>query len=66
MKVETHKKVKVETQIDQSDNKLAELVLKGVNLLLSKCPYKMPEVSRLIEEETHVLFTLTHHEAFKI
>jgi hypothetical protein len=48
--------------LEQEDNKVAELVLKGVNLLMSKCSEQLfdstgaasgtAEMRRLIEEET--------------
>lgn len=58
---------------------MAELVLKGVNILMSKCSSQLfdsdavagsesssAEMRRLIEEETFSLFTLSHHEVFRI
>lgn len=57
---------------------MAELVLKGVNILMSKCSQQLfdsdatgcesssAEMRRLIEEETFSLFTLSHHEVFRI
>ena len=54
---------------------MAELVLKGVNVLMSKCSAQLfdstgadssVEMRRLIEEETYSLFLLSHHEVFRI
>jgi hypothetical protein len=55
-------------EIGQEDNKVAELVLKGVNILVTKCSNDVisTELKQLIEEETDVLFKLTHHDVFRI
>ena len=59
-------------KLDQSNNRVAEIVLKGVNVLMVKCQdldlmsSSNSELRRLIEEETNILFQLTHHESFKI
>jgi ribosome biogenesis protein MAK21 len=64
-------------ELDQEDNKVAELVLKGVNILVTKCSQQLfgnmssgsdssKEIARLIEEETNSLFRLSHHEVFRI
>lgn len=62
--------------LDQEDNKVAELVLKGVNILMSKCSDQLfdsmggesssAEMRRLIEEETMSIFRLAHSEVFRI
>ncbi|TNV85590.1 hypothetical protein FGO68_gene17657 [Halteria grandinella] len=67
------------SELEQEDNKVAELVLKGVNILMSKCSAQLfdsdavsgsesssAEMRRLIEEETFSLFTLSHHDVFRI
>lgn len=65
------------SELEQEDNKVAELVLKGVNTLMSKCSEQLfdsestgessaAELRRLIDEETFSLFTLTHHDVFRI
>ena len=63
-------------ELEQEDNKIAELVLKGVNILVTKCSAQLfgqytndasgVEMRRLIEEETNSLFRLSHHEVFRI
>lgn len=62
------KKSKPNDDLEQQDNKIAELVLKGVNTLMVKCSNftSNAELKKLIEEETNVLFKLTHHEVFRI
>ena len=58
--------------LEENDNKVAEIVLKGVNVLMTKCEgfddmiRTNQDLRSLIEEETNVLFQLTHHTAFKI
>lgn len=63
-------------ELDQEDNKVAELVLKGVNILMAKCSEQLfdstggesssAEMRRLIEEETMSLFRLAHHDVLRI
>ena len=63
-------------ELEQEDNKIAELVLKGVNILVTKCSAQLfghytndasgIELRRLLEEETNSLFRLSHHEVFRI
>lgn len=70
------KATKHDEGLEQEDNKVAELVLKGVNILMSKCSAQLfdseggesssAEMRRLIEEETASIFRLAHHDVFKI
>eukprot|EP00347_Sterkiella_histriomuscorum_P015659 403356183 len=59
-------------KVDESNNKIAEIVLKGVNVLMLKCQGldltspSNSELRKIIEEETNILFLLTHHSSFKI
>ena len=60
-------------ELKETDNKVAELVLKGVNILMTKSSDSLDlmsphnsELKKMIEDETNVLFMLTHHSAFKI
>ena len=73
---ENAKKKPTAGDLDQEDNKIAELVLKGVNILVTKCSAQLfgqytndaagIELKRLIEEETNSLFRLSHHDVFRI
>ena len=66
------KQVKANGDIDQSENKIVEQVLKGINVLMthSKAELAMggkdSELKKLLEEEMNMLFKLTHHNVFRI
>lgn len=52
---------------------MAELVLKGVNILMNRCKIgrtvltdENSELHKMLEDETNVLFKLAHHNVFRI
>ena len=54
-------------EIDDEDNKVIELVLKGVNIILLKSGHQVDaDLRKVLEEQTNLLFKLTHHKVFRI
>jgi len=53
------------TDLDEEDNKVIELVLKGINHILLKAA-DAKELHTIIQEQSDMLFKLTHHKVFKI
>jgi len=63
-----HQFISKDSQLSES-NKVADLVLKGINILVNKCSLlksKNAEVKEVLEKETDALFKMTHHEVFRI
>jgi len=52
--------------VDEEDNKVIELVLKGVNVIMQKCNQNNDDLKEILEEQTNLLFRLSHHKVFKI
>ncbi len=53
--------------VDEEDNKVIELVLKGINVVLLKSSSKLDtQLKNLLETQTNLLFKLTHHKVFRI
>ena len=54
-------------QVDEEDNKVIELVLKGINVVLLKSSSSIDDdLKELLEKQTNLLFKLTHHKVFRI
>jgi len=54
-------------EISEEDNKVIELVLKGINIVMIKSSTKMDaQLKELLEKQTNLLFKLTHHKVFRI
>lgn len=55
-------------EVDQEDNKVLDLVLKGVyTVMLKSQSMKIDhDVKKMIEAQINILFKLTHHKVFKI
>ena len=54
-------------EVSEEDNKVIELVLKGINVVLVKSNTKMDaNLKELLEKQTNLLFKLTHHKVFRI
>ena len=54
-------------EVDEEDNKVIELVLKGINIVMVKSNTRMDEeLKSLLEKQTNLLFKLTHHKVFRI
>ena len=54
-------------EVSEEDNKVIELVLKGINIVLSKSSTQMDDkLKELLENQTNMLFKLTHHKVFRI
>lgn len=56
-------------EVDEEDNKVLELVLKGVYTVMAKASSSLKhdtELKSLIEKQIMILFKLTHHKVFKI
>ena len=53
--------------IDEEDNKVIELVLKGVNIILMKTANTVDsDLNRVLDQQIDILFRLTHHKVFRI
>lgn len=53
--------------IDEEDNKVIELVLKGVNIILIKSAKEVDsDLNRVLDQQIDILFRLTHHKVFRI
>jgi hypothetical protein len=52
--------------VDEEDNKVIELVLKGINILLLKSSGDSSELQAIITQQTDLLFKLSHHKVFRI
>ena len=54
-------------EVDDEDNKVIELVLKGVNIILLKSGSRVDaDLRKVLTEQTNLLFKLTHHKVFRI
>ena len=55
-------------EVDQEDNKVLDLVLKGVYTVMLKSQSMEidHDVKKMIEAQINILFKLTHHKVFKI
>ena len=54
-------------EVDEEDNKVIELVLKGINIVMIKSSSRMDaQLKSLLEKQTNLLFKLTHHKVFRI
>lgn len=54
-------------EVSEEDNKVIELVLKGINIVMIKSNTKMDnQLKELLEKQTNLLFKLTHHKVFRI
>lgn len=66
------KAIKDNGDIDDQDNKLVELILKGVNILMLQSKQDLGiggskgALRSLLEAEMDTLFKLTHHSVFRI
>tara|TARA_B110000285_G_scaffold234272_1_gene310633 strand:- start:3009 stop:3251 length:243 start_codon:yes stop_codon:yes gene_type:complete len=67
------RQIKANGDIDEEDNKLVEVILKGVNILMQKSKGDLrmgsnsgQELKKLLDEEMATLFKLTHHNVFRI
>ena len=66
------KQIKANGDIDQSENKIVEQVLKGINVLMTHSKAELAlggkesELKKLLEDEMNMLFKLTHHNVFRI
>ena len=71
-KMKKIKQLKNNGDIDESDNKIVELILKGVNILMVSSKQDLTiggssgELRGILEEEMNTLFKLTHHNVFRI
>jgi hypothetical protein len=60
-------KVEKAGEVDEEDNKVIELVLKGVNIIMSKSTNTVDsDLSKVIDNQIDILFKLTHHRVFRI
>ena len=54
-------------EVSEEDNKVIELVLKGINVVMLKSNTKLDQqLKDLLERQTNLLFKLTHHKVFRI
>ena len=67
LKMEREAKKNKKGEVDEEDNKVIELVLKGINTVLLKSSSQLDsQLKQLLENQTNLLFKLTHHKVFKI
>jgi hypothetical protein len=61
-------KVEKAGDVDEEDNKVIELVLKGVNIILQKSSSNVvdDDLRKVIDMQIDILFRLTHHKVFRI
>lgn len=52
-------------EIDEEDNKVIELVLKGINIIIIKTTDNK-ELQTIIQDQTDLLFKLSHHNVLRI
>lgn len=66
------KAIKENGDIDEQDNKIVELILKGVNILMLQSKQDLTiggkdnELRHILETQMNTLFKLTHHTVFRI
>jgi hypothetical protein len=53
------------SEVDEEDNKVVELVLKGINIILVKAG-DAKDLHTIINEQADLLFKLTHHKVLRI
>ena len=51
--------------LNEEDNKVVELVLKGINLVMTKTE-DIKAIHKILEEQIDILFKLTHHKVLRI
>jgi len=60
-------KVERAGDVDEEDNKVIELVLKGVNTIMQKSSSRMDDdLKKVLDKQIDILFRLTHHKVFRI
>jgi len=52
--------------VDEEDNKVIELVLKGVNIIMQRGSSGDTDLAKVIDKQVDILFRLTHHKVFRI
>lgn len=53
--------------MDEEDNKVIELVLKGVNIIMQRSSHSADsDLGKVIDRQLDILFKLTHHKVFRI
>ena len=67
------KAIEANGDIDEEENKIVELILKGINILMARSKEDLrvgsaqqTELKTLLEAEMDTLFKLTHHKVFRI
>ena len=62
------KKAEKTGEVDEEDNKVIELVLKGVNIIMQKSSSNVvdDDLRKVIDLQIDILFKLTHHKVFRI
>ena len=53
------------TRLNEEDNKVVELVLKGINLVMTNTD-DISAIHKILEEQIDILFKLTHHKVLRI
>lgn len=51
--------------LSEEDNKVVELVLKGINLVMTHTE-DIQAIHKILEEQIDILFKLTHHKVLRI
>ena len=58
-------KKKKGSELEEEDNKVIELVLKGINIIMLKTT-DTKEIQRILSDQTDILFKLSHHKVLRI
>jgi len=53
------------SELDEEDNKVIELVLKGINIIMIKTS-DTKELQKILADQTDILFKLSHHKVLRI
>jgi site-specific recombinase XerC len=53
------------SELDEEDNKVIELVLKGINIIIIKTS-DTKELQKILTDQTDILFKLSHHKVLRI
>ena len=53
------------SELDEEDNKVIELVLRGINIIIIKTS-DTKELQKILTDQTDILFKLSHHKVLRI
>ena len=53
------------SELDEEDNKVIELVLRGINIIIIKTS-DTKDLQKILSDQTNILFKLSHHKVLRI